>query len=605
VRGGPGSLQALGQTSDERARNTGATWRKLLAEFVPYRSTLLLVLGLVLILAVTQALGPWLIGQAIDNDIARRDAGGLAVRMLELLAVYGVGTLVSRAQTLLIGTMGQTLLASLRARLFDQLQHLPLAYFDRRPLGDLMSRVQNDVDTLGQLLGQGLTQVVGSLFGLIGIVVAMLLLNVPLALASFTVIPVMLLTTALFAARARSAYRKTRQTVGDVTASLQEEIAGVREAQAFNRTDANVARFSTRNAANRDANVAAVGITSAFSPTIDVLATLATALVIGYGGWLALRGNLSVGVIASFLLYVQQFFRPIQLASQVYTQAQSALAGAERIYSILDEPRESADRPDAKTLENSQGLIEFSGVSFAYDAGEKTSHTALDDVSFTALPGQTVALIGSTGAGKTTLSSLIPRFYDVTAGSVRIDGTDVRDLSRQSLRSNIAMVLQEAVLFSGTVAENIRYGRLGATPAEVVAAARAVDAHEFIACLPQGYDTALQEGGSNLSQGQRQLVSFARAVIRDPRILILDEATANVDTQTEAVIQKALETLLSGRTSIVIAHRLSTVRQADQILVIEAGRIAERGNHDQLLAAGGRYAQLYEQQFQGAEAGHA
>ena len=586
-------MQAMAQVSDERASNGRDTSRRLLAEFAPYRQTLLTVLGLVIVLAVTQALGPWLIGRAIDQDIARRDAGGLAVRMLELLAVYGVGTLVGRTQSLLIGTLGQRLLAGLRARLFDQLQNLPLSYFDQRPIGDLMSRVQNDVDTLGQLLGQGLTQVVGSLFGLIGIVVAMLLLNVPLALASFTVIPVMLLVTWLFAARARSAYRKTRQTVGDVTATAQEEIAGVREAQAFNRTEANVKRFSVRNAANRDANVSAVGITSAFSPTIDVLATLANALVIGYGGWLAINRGLSVGLIASFLLYVQQFFRPIQLASQVYTLAQSALAGAERIYAILDEPRELSDAPGASTLEHSQGHIEFAGVSFAY--AHQSGHDALDDVSFTVLPGQTVALVGSTGAGKTTLSSLIPRFYDVTAGSVRIDGTDVRELTRVSLRSNIAMVLQEAVLFSGTVAENVRYGRLDATQAEIEAAVRAVDAHEFIMALPQGYETPLQEGGINLSQGQRQLLSFARAVILNPRILILDEATANVDTRTEAIIQKVLETLLTGRTSIVIAHRLSTVRNADQILVIEAGRIVEHGKHDELLAAGGRYAELYGQ----------
>jgi len=608
MRGGsPGSLQATAQLSDEKATDRRATGRRLLSEFVPYRSSLTLVLTLVIILAVTQALGPWLIGRAIDQSIAQRDAGGLALRMLELLGVYGVGMLVGRAQTLLIGTIGQKLLAALRARLFDQLQHLPLAYFDTRPIGDLMSRVQNDVDTLAQLLGQGLTQVLGSLFGLVGIVVAMLILNVPLALASFTVIPIMLLTTAFFAARARAAFRKTRETVGDVTAHLQEEIIGVREAQAFNRTEANIARFRSSNAANRDANVSAVGITSAFSPTIDVLATLANALVIGYGGWLALNAGLSVGLIASFLIYVQQFFRPLQLASQVYTQLQSALAGAERIYAILDEARESPDAVNALKLERGQGRIEFTEVNFSYrealdpktpDPGSQGSaRNVLQGVSFTALPGQTVALVGSTGAGKTTLASLIPRFYDVTAGSVKIDGTDVRELSRESLRSSIAMVLQEAFLFSDTVAENIRYGRLEATQAEVEAAARAVDAHDFIATLPQGYQTPLQEGGNNLSHGQSQLLSFARAVIRDPSILILDEATANVDTRTEAVIQTALETLLRGRTSVVIAHRLSTVRGADLILVLEAGRIVERGNHQQLLERKGRYFELYQQQF--------
>ena len=603
MRGGPpGSIQALAQISEEKAQHRAVAGRRLLAEFNPYRSSLALVLTLVVVLAVTQAFAPWLVGRAIDENIANRDARGLAIRMLELLGVYVVGTVVGRAQTLLIGGIGQRLLAGLRARLFDQLQHLPLSFFDRRPIGDLMSRVQNDVDMLSQLLGQGLTQVLGSLFGLVGILVAMLVLNVPLALASFTVIPIMLLTTSFFAARARAAFRKTRETAGDVTADLQEEIVGVREAQAFNRTEANITKFRTRNAANRDANVSAVGITSAFTPAIDVLATLANALVIGYGGWLSINAGMSVGLIASFLLYVQQFFRPIQLASQVYTQLQSALAGAERIYAILDEPREPADAAAAARLERSKGRIEFEHVVFAYDqskleAQNGAARRVLEDVSFVVEPGQTVAIVGSTGAGKTTIASLIPRFYDVTSGHVKIDGTDVRDLSRQSLRSNIAMVLQEAFLFSGTVAENIRYGRLEATQAEVEAAARAVNAHEFISGLPKGYETVLQEGGNNLSQGQRQLLSFARAVIRDPRILILDEATANVDTRTEAIIQRALETLLAGRTSVVIAHRLSTVRNADLILVIEVGRIVERGTHEELLEARGRYFELYQQQF--------
>ena len=603
MRGGPpGSLQAMASISEEKAKNRSVAGRRLLSEFNPYRSSLALVLTLVVILAVTQAFAPWLVGRAIDENIANRDARGLAIRMLELLGVYVVGTLVGRAQTFLIGSIGQKLLAGLRARLFDQLQHLPLSFFDKRPIGDLMSRVQSDVDTLSQLLGQGLTQVLGSLFGLVGILVAMLILNVPLALASFTVIPIMLLTTSFFAARARAAFRKTRETAGDVTADLQEEIVGVREAQAFNRTEANITKFRTRNAANRDANVLAVGITSAFTPAIDVLATLANALVIGYGGWLSINAGMSVGLIASFLLYVQQFFRPIQLASQVYTQLQSALAGAERIYAILDEPREPADAAGAARLGQSKGRIEFEHVVFAYDqskveAQNGAARRVLEDVSFTVEPGQTVAIVGSTGAGKTTIASLIPRFYDVTSGRVQIDGTDVRDLSRESLRSSIAMVLQEAFLFSGTVAENIRYGRLEASQAEIEAAARAVNAHEFIAALPKGYETVLQEGGNNLSQGQRQLLSFARAVIRDPRILILDEATANVDTRTEAIIQRALETLLAGRTSVVIAHRLSTVRNADLILVVEAGRIVERGTHEELLEVNGRYFELYQQQF--------
>ncbi len=583
----------MAQAPQEKAKNRGQTARRLLAEFAPYRSSLLFAFFLIVVGALAQAGGPWLVGRAIDENISKRDPNGLTVRMLELLGVYIVGSITSRSQTMLIGGIAQRLLAGLRERLFSHLQRLPLSYFDTRPVGDLMSRVLNDVDTLNTLFSQGLTQLLGSLFGLIGILVAMLALNVPLALASFTVIPAMLLTTAFFAARARAAFRRTRETVGDVTADIQEEIVGVREAQAFNRTQANIDRFRTRNAANRDANVQAVGITSAFSPSIDVLSTLATALVIGYGGWLTLRGNLTVGLLAAFLLYVQQFFRPIQLAASVYTQLQSALAGAERIYAILDETLEPADPPNIPTLEAARGKIEFDRVNFSYDS----SRNVLTDVSFTVEPGQTLALVGSTGAGKTTIASLIPRFYDATGGSVRVDGRDVREVTRQSLRSNIAMVLQEAFLFSGTIGENIRYGKLSATQTEVETAARAANAHDFITALPQGYDTPLGEGGGNLSQGQRQLLSFARAVLADPRILILDEATANVDTRTEAIIQKALETLLAGRTSVVIAHRLSTVLSADLILVIEAGRIVERGTHAQLLEQNGRYADLYRRQF--------
>ena len=436
----------------------------------------------------------------------------------------------------------------------------------------------------------------GAMFALVFILVAMLVMNVRLALVCFLIIPAMLATTSFFAARARAAYRKTRETVGDVTADLQQEIVGVREAQAFNRTAENIQRFRARNAANRDANVAAVGITSAFSPSIDVLSTLATALVIGYGSQLVLDGKLSVGLLAAFLIYVQQFFRPVQLAASVWTQLQSALAGSERIYAILDEAREPADAPHAIVLQRSEGRVRFEHVSFAYDP----ANPVLLDVSFEAKPGQTIALVGKTGAGKTTIAALIPRFYDVTAGVVSLDGHDVRDITRASLRAQLAMVPQEPFLFSGTVGDNIAYGRPDAPREAIERAARAAEAHDFVSALPKGYDTVLGEGGGSLSQGQRQLLAFARAILADPRILILDEATANIDTRTEQSIQRALGTLLKGRTSFVIAHRLSTVRNADQILVIDGGHIVERGTHDELMATGGLYADLYRRQFREA-----
>jgi len=587
------SIQSIARAPQERAENRGATARRLVRELRPYGRSLSLVLVLVVVGALGQAGGPWLIGRAIDQNILGNDPPGLFRTMALLFGVYVVSTLAQRGQIQQFGTVGQSVLASMRERIFERLQRLPLGYFDRRPVGDLMSRVTNDVDTLNQLLSQGLTQLLGSLFSLIGIVIAMLVLDWRLALVCFAIIPIMLLTNVFFARRARRAFRTTRETVGDVTAGLQEEITGVREAQAFNRTQTNIERFRERNAANRAANVQAVAITSAFAPAIDVLSTLATAVVIGYGGYLVVMGTLTVGLLTAFLIYVQQFFRPIQLASQVYTQAQAALAGAERIYNILDEEPEPSDPPGAERLGEVEGRITFEDVSFAYEPGRPVLH----DIDFQVEPGQTVALVGPTGAGKTTIANLIPRFYDATEGSVRVDACDVRQVDRHGLRRHIATVLQEPFLFSGTVAENIGYGRMDASREEIEAAARAVSAHGFISDLPEGYDTTLGTGGGTLSGGQRQLVSFARAVLADPRILILDEATSNIDTRTEALIQEALGTLLRGRTSVVIAHRLSTIRNADQILVVESGRIAERGTHASLLASGGLYANLYRSQF--------
>ncbi len=593
----PGGIESLAETTVQRAVNRSAVSKRLLGELKPHRRLLTAALFLVTVAAACQSFAPYLVSRAIDHDLAARDTVGLATSMLVLLLVYVVSAVTQRTQSLLIGGTGQRVLASLRERLFRHLQSLPISYFDRRPLGDVMSRLASDVDTLNQLFAQGLTQLVGQLLALVGIMVAMLALNVKLALACFTIIPVMVGTTAFFAARARVAYRKTRQTVGEVSADLQEGIVGIRQSQAFNRTDVNIARFRERNAANRDANVSATGVTSAFSPAIDVLSTLANALVIGFGGWLVFHESLSLGLLTAFLLYVQQFFRPVQLAASVYTLLQSALAGAERLYAILDEPVEPPDVTGALELPSLEGRISFEGVSFGYDPARPVLH----DVSFDVPKGHVVALVGRTGAGKTTIANLVPRFYDATQGVVRVDGHDVTRIKRSSLRSHLALVPQEPFLFSTTLAANIAYGRPEATRAEIESAAKTVGLHDFISSLPKGYDTVLGEAGNSLSQGQRQLVAFARAVLVNPRILILDEATANIDTRTETLIQRSLAALLTERTAVVIAHRLSTITNANLILVVDQGRIAERGTHAELLAANGLYAELYQKQFRAPE----
>lgn len=583
-------VAGIADVSDERATRPGAMGLRLLAELGPHKGGLAYALVLILIASAAQAGAPWLIAHAIDVDIAARNAGSLGRTMAELFGVYVVGALAQRAQTYQVGSVGQRVLAGMRERLFAKFQTLPVSFFDTQPIGDLMSRITNDVDTLNQLLAQGLTQLLGSILSLVGVLVAMLLLDVPLAVTSFSIIPLMLLTIWYLGRRARAAYRATRETTGAVMAGLQEEIGGVREAQAFNRTEENLARFRKRNASNRDANVNATAVTSAFGPAIDVLGTLSTALVIGYGSWLVLHGALSLGLLAAFLIYVQQFFRPIQLATQVAAQFQSALAGAERIYGIMDAPaEEEVDGPDPGPFAVT-GRIEFTGVSFAY----KTGRPVLNEVSFVAEPGQTIALVGPTGAGKTSIMNLVPRFYDVTEGAVLVDGYDVRALRRGRLREQIAIVSQEPFLFGGTVSENLAYGRPGATQQEIEAIAKAVGAHDFILTLAQGYDTPLGEGAGVLSQGQRQLLSIARAILADRPILLLDEATSHVDTRTEAALQQALAKLMAGRTSLVIAHRLSTIRHADQILVVDAGRIVERGTHAELVAAGGLYAGLHK-----------
>jgi ATP-binding cassette subfamily B multidrug efflux pump len=580
---------------EEKAHDVGRATRRLLGYLRPFWPALVAALVLIILSSLLSLAGPYLIGLAVDQFITKGDRVGLTRTMLFLLGAYLGSWAATAGQFYLMAVVGQRVLYLMRTQIFERLQTLSLSFFDQREAGDIMSRLVNDVQVINRVLNVGLVRVLGSALTLIGIVIAMLSLNWRLALASFTVLPVMVLTTSAFSRRARTAFRKTRETIGRVSAELEEGISGMKEVQAFSREEESMSRFAQASAADRDANVQAVGITSAFSPTLDVLSAVATAIVAGYGAYLAFRTPplVTVGVVVAFLTYVQRFYEPIRSLAQIYTQLQSALAGAERIFELIDTPPDIVDATDAIEIPSIQGRVEFDHITFAYREDEPV----LEDISLVAEPGQTVALVGHTGAGKTTLVNLIGRFYEISDGTARVDGYDVRQVTRASLRKQMGIVLQDTYLFSGPVMDNIRYGRLEATEEEVIAAAKLVNAHDFINRLPEGYQTELTERGSNLSQGQRQLIAFARAVLANPRILILDEATSSVDTRTEMLIQQALSRLLKGRTSFVIAHRLSTIRNADQVIVITDGRIVERGTHDSLMARQGTYYDLYMSQF--------
>jgi ATP-binding cassette subfamily B protein len=528
---------------------------------------------------------------------------GLARMTLIVILLYVMGSILTGLTFFSMAWAGQHMIRTLRMDVFEHLHRLSLSYYAEHEAGDLMSRITNDTSVIEQTFSFALVQVFSSALLLVWVAYNMFKLSVPFAILSLAVTPLMVAATLYLSSQARKAFRKTREQMGSVNAELQESIASVREVQAFNRAEENIENFRATNALNRDANVRAVSFTAALHPTLEALSYVGLALVAGVGGYFLLTGQemmgttVSIGLVITFIAYVQRFNQPIAQISVMWTNIQSAIAGGERIFNLLDVEPAIHDKVDAAPMPQIQGTVTFDRVSHEYEEGVPV----LKDVSFTTQPGQTFAIVGPTGAGKTTIINLLPRFYDVSGGAVRIDGIDVRDIAAESLRAQIGIVLQDTFLFSTTVMENIRFGRPGASDEEVVAAAKLAHADVFIERLPDKYQTVLGERGSGLSQGQRQLISIARAALADPRILILDEATSSVDTRTERLIQKAFDELLEGRTAFVIAHRLSTIRHADMILVLKDGQIVERGKHDELLDRQGVYYDLYMSQFKKQE----
>ncbi len=541
---------------------------------------------------VMSLLGPYLVKVAIDQYITAGNIPGLSMIIGITVAVYLANFVATSRQIVIMSEIGQEILMTLRAQMFRHLQRLPMHYFNTTPTGVTVSRLINDVLAMNDVLTNGLLSLFTDIFLLISTVGIMIWLSPRLALVTSGIIPIMVIAIWIFTQRAKIAYRITRQTVGAVAAGFQENVDGVRVVQAFAREDVNEDNFDRLNENNRVANVNANTLSSGLMPVIEFSNALATVALIWYGGSLVLSGEVTLGVLVAFLTYVTRFFQPLRELTQFYNQLQAAMAGAEKVFELLDEPVTLDERPDALTLTAVHGEVEFRDVGFAY--GEKP---VLQEINLTIPAGTMTALVGHTGAGKTTISALLARFYDPVQGAVLLDGHDLRDLSFETLRSEMALVLQDNFLFAGSIADNIRYGRPEATDAEIADAAKLVHAHEFIMRFPDGYRTQVMERAANLSLGQRQLIAIARAVLADPRVLILDEATSNVDPRTEVRLQQALQTLLAGRTSLVVAHRLSTIRAADQVLVVDGGRIVERGRHEELLQRHGAYYRLYQQQF--------
>ena len=594
--GGPNSLlRSFGAVRE--GGSAGALWR-LVRYLRPH--TLRMAAAFACMIGTTglSLLAPLLIKIAIDGPIASGDVLGLMMVTVGLAAAFVGIYALSALQRYLLSWVGQRVLATLRAELHRHLQRLSVSYHDRHIVGVTISHVIGDVAVINEALSQGLVAIAGDTLLLAGIVVAMLTFDVELALVTFAVVPLMLLATWVFSLRARRAFRITRERIAGVVGNLAEAIAGMGVIQAFGQQRIARRRFREVNEANRDSHIAAASLTFTFMPSVELLAMVATGAILLVGGLAVARGSLTLGVVVAFLAYVSRFFQPIQELSQLYATMQSAMAGADNVMRLLNTTPAVRDRRGAAAGPEPwqpwlTGRVELRGVDFSYHPGAPVLH----EVDLEIEAGQTAALVGPTGAGKTTIVSLISRFYEVSGGAVLLDGHDVRDLAQENLRRHLALVPQEPFLFAGTIRDNIAFGRPDADAAAVAAASAAVGLDRFVAAMPLGFDTVVTEFGRNLSVGQRQLISVARAVLADPRILIMDEATSSVDSITESIIQRALQRLLAGRTAIIIAHRLATIRNADVIFVIDGGRVVERGRHDELMARDGAYAALNRRQM--------
>jgi ABC-type multidrug transport system fused ATPase/permease subunit len=574
--------------SGGRGRKLRRLWRLL----SPYRWRVFAML-FALAAAAGSALAPAPLAKlAIDQGISRHDTTALDLVVVAFLIsalVYGVATYV---QTYLVGWVGQRALQDLRMQLFAHLQSLSIGFYSRNQAGVLISRITNDVETLDQLVEDGLATLIQSGLTLIGVLVILLVLDFHLALLTFLALPLLLLGGVLFRIASADAYRLTREKIASITGYLQESLSGIRVVRSFGQEERHIRRFRGLNDENRGANMTTVNLNAAYFPAVELLSALVTVEILVIGGIEAIDGHTSTGVVFAFIAALNNFFDPIQQLSQLYTTYQSGMAALDKIYELLDEQPELVDAPDAVDLPPLRGELRFDHVTFRYGSGDDSA-VALRDIDLHVPAGQTVALVGETGAGKSTFAKLVARFYDPSSGAILVDGHDLRGVTAQSLRSQMGVVPQEAFLFSGTVKENIAFGRPEATDEEIADAARAVGALVFIERLEHGFDTQVGERGVQLSAGQRQLLAFARALVADPRILVLDEATSNVDVHTEGLIEEGLRRLVAGRTAIVIAHRLSTIRHAGRIVVLEYGQIVEQGTHEELLDAGGRYWQLY------------